>query len=340
MSKIKKISGNMFRVALSVLLIIFLCTAPLSIMPSLLKSQANINRTENYDYQGILELWHVETFEGGSKSRAGFLEKQAISFEKQHKGTYVVVSTMTLEQFELNIKAGKKPNMLSFGIGVGDEFTKNLVEINTTSNVRDDLLSYGKLSGKQLAMPYILGGYALISKNQNEFGVVGVGGKGTNNPYQALLSNNIKVSFADNIQIDTYSAYDKFIKGNYDTLLGTQRDVYRVFNRMQNGSMENVSFKCLTGYTDLVQYLSIFESNGQEEKMCQEFANNLTSQDVQQKLADYNLYTVLDGLKIYTQDVFLQMEEALSKTLKTENAFANLSAINDKKSQNFDKLRG
>ena len=34
----------------------------------------------------VLELWNVDTFEGGTASKSGFLEKVALAFEKKYKG--------------------------------------------------------------------------------------------------------------------------------------------------------------------------------------------------------------------------------------------------------------
>lgn len=331
MSKFKEVAKNLIRVLVSISLVVFLLIAPFTIMPNLLVSQSNINRTESYDYQGILELWHIETFEGGSKSRTSLLEKQAIAFEKINKGTYIVISTMTLEQFNLNISNGKKPNMISFGIGVGDQIVDSLCEIDTTNSVREDLLEGGKFNNKQLALPYILGGYALIANRTENFGVVGVGTKGTTNPVKCLKTNGITTNIDNKTEIDSYTAYDKYIKGNYDSLLGTQRDVYRVWNRQQKGLMTDVTFTCLGGYTDLVQYISVFDGNKTEVEICKKFANILTSQAVQNSLVDYNLYSVIEGINLYSTDVFEQMEKVLSEQLKVENVFLSIETINNKK---------
>ena len=195
MKKIKIVFDWFCRIGLTGVLVVFLVFAPFTLMPNLLKAQADVNKSKNYEYQGILELWHIETFEGGSMSRASFLEREAINFEKQHKGTYIVIQSMSLEQFELNIQNGKLPNLLSFGIGVGDAITKNLVEIDV-GNIRNDLKQYGMYNSKQLAVPYILGGYALISCNNQiskkaTHNMVGVGLKGTTNQLKALETNNI-----------------------------------------------------------------------------------------------------------------------------------------------------
>jgi hypothetical protein len=339
MTKVKKFFDWFFRVGISILLVIFLVVAPFTIMPNLLSSQANINRTESFEYEGILELWHIETFEGGSVSRATFLEKQAIAFEKEHRGTYIVTKTMSLEQFKLNIQNGEQPNMLSFGIGVGDDFVNDICEINLDCGIRDDLLVGGKFNSKQLAIPYILGGYCLITKTENNFDNIGVGSVGTNNPFKAAQINNININFSTDIDCDTYSAYDKFIKGSYSGLLGTQRDVYRVYNRQQKGLISNACFNFLGGYTDLVQYVSVFKSSSIEETMCQKFVQKLVSESTQQKLSSYNLFSVLDSVSLYTDDIFGTMEKTLKQPLETYNCFLNEQTINLEKTKYFSIIK-
>ena len=348
MKKLKVVLDWFCRIGLTGVLVIFLIFAPFTLIPNLLKAEADVNKSENYEYQGILELWHIETFEGGSVSRISFLEREAISFEKQHKGTYIVIQSMNLEQFELNIQNGKLPNMLSFGIGIGDTIAKNLVELDAGS-VRSDLKQYGFYNSKQLAVPYILGGYALISQNTTQTNqdsrksietMVGVGLKGTSNPTKALEINQKQIAnlYAESTTIDSYDAYDKFLKGNFDVLLGTQRDVFRVWNRQQKGLMSNVSFEFLSGYTDLIQYLSVVKSNILEEKLCKDFVSQIVSNQVQQKLKNYNLFSTLQDKKLYDAGAYSDFENMLRQNLRSENAFISNNQIKNQKEQSYKSV--
>ena len=309
---------------ISILLIAFLCIAPLTVLPDVLRAQSEVNRREKYEYQGILELWHVESFEGGSASRLTFLEREAIDFEKSHKGTYISIQSMSIEQVALNFQNGKTPNMISFGIGVGEAFANNLVELNTV-DIRQDIALGGRYGSKQVAIPYILGGYAIISNGTQE---TGVGCKGPNNPLKALQKNDMQISnFFEDLEMDSYNAYDKFIKGNFSTLVGTQRDVYRCFNRQQKGLMQNLQFTFLSNYTDLVQYISVFKGSAIEQQLCEKFAQQLTSQNVQKKLKDYNLFSVLKDTKLYTDGLYNDFENTLKKSLVVENVFLSQEQI-------------
>ena len=335
MKKLKKVFSWFTRIGLSAVLISFLCVAPFTVFPSLIKAQSEVNRREEFDYQGILELWHVETFEGGSISRSKFLEREAINFETEHKGTYISIQTMSLEQFNLNLNAGKRPNMLSFGIGVGDEFLSELIALNC-EDVRSDIAKGGSINSKQLAIPYILGGYATISTGGDK---LGVGLNGTNNPLKAYQKNGIEIKnlYEDN-SLDSYTAYDKFLKGEFDSLLGTQRDVYRCFNRNQKGLLLDAQFSFLEGYTDLVQYISVFKTTDIEELLCKEYVKKLISKDVQKKLANYNLFSVLNDVKLYESGVYDEFENTLKKPLEVENVFSNLQEIEVKKQNAFREV--
>ena len=340
---IKKSLINTFQVLLSVLIVFFIVVIPFTLLPNLLDAEARVNRAENYEYQGILELWHVETFEGGSISRGAFLEKEAITFEKKHKGTYIVIQTMTLEQFNLNISLGKKPNMISFGVGVGDDFVSDLIDLDA-GNVRADLASYGKFNSKQVAVPYILGGYAIINsntsaENSKTTNLLGVGLKGTTNPLMSLQTNNMQIAKVyDDYNLDSYDAYDKFLKGNFDTLLGTQRDVYRCYNRQQKGLLTNATFSFLGGYTDLLQYISVFKGKEIEQNLCQKFVSQIISNEVQIKLQNYNLFSTLKNIKLYTDGIYNEFENKLSDKLQSVNAFINLSQIEINKEQSFKNV--
>ena len=336
MKKLKAIYMWFLRLGLSGLLIVFLCIAPFSLLPGILTAQGEVNKREEYDYQGVLELWHIETFEGGSLSRAKFLECEAMQFEKKHKGAYIDLQTISLEQLNLNLKAGKTPNMISFGIGVGEQFLDKLVVLDG-AGIRDDLLCGAKFNGRQLAVPYVLGGYAMICVGD---GPTGVGLNGTTNPLQALQKNGIKVKkFYDDLNVDSYTAYDRFLRGNYNTLIGTQRDVYRCFNRSQNGLMTgDITYKFLGGYTDLVQYLSVFKGSEIEQKICQEFAMQVISGDAQSELNNYNLFSVRKDVTLYSDGLYKDFEAVLKKPLICENVFLSQAQIMQKKQSAYKSV--
>lgn len=334
---------------LSVVIIVFLVSLPFTLFSKIQTLNYQINGEYNFSYTGILELWNVDTFEGGSVSRSSWLEKRAIEFEKQNKGTYIVVRNLTPEQLKLNLESGNSPSLISFGIGVGELFYDKLITLTKSYAVRDDLINGGKIKGKIKAVPLMLGGYSLISNGDliektdnliedfNNFVVkdktnLGYGNNSYITPLLSLYCNNItKINsvYEEAEKQDSYDCYDKFIKNNFVTLLGTQRDYYRCKNRENNLKMQNNSYHFLGNFTDLVQYISVFKSDNKTETMCENFIEFLTQEKTQQTLTNINMFSVLNK-NIYT-DEYKEYETKLLQPLKTLNVFLSNNNINNLK---------
>jgi len=107
-------------VIISILVVGYIIFIPSTVFVSLKAKQLEINRSEVISYSGILELWNIDTFEGGSIGRTKWLEKRALEFEAKNKGLFIVINNLTLEQAKLNLEKGTVPNMVSFGIGAGE----------------------------------------------------------------------------------------------------------------------------------------------------------------------------------------------------------------------------
>ncbi|MBQ0017076.1 MAG: hypothetical protein KBT30_00410, partial [Clostridiales bacterium] len=336
------------KIAISVLLICYLFFAPLTIFKSLSANQSNINHEIEVEYMGILELWNIDTFEGGSVSRTNFLEKQAIKFEKEHTGTFIMISNMSLEQAKLNLENGKTPDLVSFGIGVGEDLIQSLKPFSNNFDVRSDLLSGGKYKNSQLAIPYILGGYTLVSdtdyQKQNNFTItncLGFGGASQNNTVVSLAVNDITFNnyFDKSKEMDSFTAYDRFLSKKFDTLLGTQRDLYRVKNRIEKNTMTQKNYVMLPNFSDLVQYVGICSTDAVRYEICNMFVKKLLSVETQSTLNGINMFSTLN-LSLYEGDEFEIMEKALSKNLKTISVFSSEQDLLKIKSLAFDYCTG
>lgn len=333
----------------SVVIIVFLASSPFTLFSKIQALNYQINGEYNFSYTGILELWNVDTFEGGSVSRSSWLEKRAMEFEKQNKGTYIVVRNLTPEQLKLNLESGNIPSLISFGIGVGELFYDKLITLTKSYAVRDDLINGGKVKGKAKAVPIMLGGYNLIANGEfcnqtnnlieefNNFSIkdktnLGYGNNSYITPLFSLYCNNISTIssvFEETEQQDSYDCYDKFIKNNFVTLLGTQRDYYRCRNRENNMKMQNNSYYFLGNFTDLVQYISVFKTDNKTEDMCENFIDFLTQEKTQQSLTSINMFSVLN--KSFYTDEYKEFEAKLLKPLKTMNVFLSQTNINNLK---------
>jgi len=120
------------------------------------------------EYEGILTLWHVDTFEGGSSSRSAFLNKTAVNFEKQNKGVYIKVENLTVDEMLANINNGKIPNMFSFGTGVSGYLKEHMsvIKIGTATKLKSNFYSSGLDGGNLKAVAWCYSGYSLISTSE------------------------------------------------------------------------------------------------------------------------------------------------------------------------------
>ena len=321
----KKKFQFIFRCFVALLVIAFTIIMPLKVIPNFLKAKSLTSESREFDFMGVLEVWHIETFEGGSVSRSSWLEKKGTEFSKLNEGCYLMINTMSLEQVKLNLESGKRPNMFSFGIGVGATISNYLSEYTGKVSVRDDLLDSGTINNKIYAIPYILGGYAIFTNNEltRNLTNVGFGTKDLNNFAVSLLLNNYKIELNNECEnIDSFTAYDRYINERIGVLVGTQRDSYRVNNRISNGKMSNQNIKYLGGFSDLIQYMAIASCNTKEYKMCEKFIEYLQTKKVQSSLTDINMFSTI-GTKLYTSGYLNEIESQLQNNLKTINVFLN-----------------
>lgn len=233
----------------------------------------------------FLELWEIDTFEGGTNSRAKFLEKEAIQYQKKNNGIYIIVHNITLEQCVTMLGEDRVPDLISFGIGAGDVVCAYTQKLNVSNNIRKPLLNAGQVAGVQYAMPWCMGGYVVCAKTVSP-STYGVG---------------MEYNVAPQISADTlkkyksqYEAYKAFCNNEVDALLGTQRDYYRLTNKLNLGVISQCEFKYNNEYSDLVQYLSITTTNDKFLPYAQDFLEYIIGQQVQEKLKDIGMFSVVN----------------------------------------------
>lgn len=317
------------RIIFAALIIAFLVLSPFTLFNKIYELNYSLNGEYKFDYQGVIELWNVDTFEGGSVSRAKFLEKRAIEFEKENKGIFVSVNNITLEQLKLNLENNKKPHIITFGIGAGEIIENKIISLSSGLNVREDLLKSSTVNGQIKALPIMLGGYTLISNKEIISGEslkeylssyeIAFSNNEKINPLMALFVNDIENVKITNKTLSSFDAYDKFINNKYSLLLGTQRDFYRCNNREENMKMQ-CDYYNLSGFSDLIVYGSVFKSDNKIETISKKFLEFLLTDQSQEKLMNINMFPVLYK-NIYTDSKYKDYNETLLKELKTLNVF-------------------
>lgn len=247
----------------------------------------------------LYTILHVETFEGGGKSRISYLKNIAKSIEKNNPGVLFMFKQVEPEDFENELKHNNY-HIISFGYGLGEIAIEYLSEFDKTYNVRDELIESGKFNNKLYALPYIMSGYAYLKHSANSDKLI-IG----QNPYvtpKKLLDDTITNVCYEESQ---YEAYKKFIYNKDNSLLGTARDVFRVSNLNDLGRT-NAMIEPALGYTDLIQYIGICSHDDIVEK----FIQSVFDDENQIKLVNYSLFPVKFN-KIYTQGIYNDMENAI-----------------------------
>ncbi len=306
---------------------------PYIILSQLANSRSGIQNSTSSN-SVILELWEIDTFEGGSASRAHFLENTASRYQDKNSGVFILVKTLGLEQAELMLSQGASPDIISYGIGAGELILPLCREMNN-ADIRQDLLGAGISENKQYAVPWCFGSYVLCTKDDyQDFSIenlesanaqiIGMGQD--NNIPKLSLDANLQNKIIKN-DITPYKAYESFLDGDFDILLGTQRDFYRLNNRVNNGKLSGVQYIYLNQYTDLVQYLSITTKNDNLVAPAQNFIDFVVNQDTQKRLKDIGMFSVLNT-SIYTNE-YRDFENALSSNLDILNVFTSNARIKE-----------
>ena len=172
------------------------------------------------EYQGIITLWNVDTFEGGSSSRSGFLEGIATKFEKKNKGAYIKVENLTIDEMVACLKMGKTPNLYSFGTGVSHFLEQELIVVDASfeGEIRSNFLASGLKNGALKAIPWCVGGYSLISTTEKVQKAKGDEGKSLyeqafelafDTIYKKSTKHTYSITFGKNDYVDGLSVFSR-----------------------------------------------------------------------------------------------------------------------------------
>ena len=206
---------------------------------------------EEDDALQVLTLWQIDSFEGGRGSRAEYLRSLAQDFAKS-ANVYIEVTALSSDAARTNISAGVMPDIISYGAGFYG--IESLV-----------LEGYGKA--------WCRGAYCIIALSGTDFSSVSTANTVINEGKDNLVS---VAALFSGLQGADYaaptSAYVSLISGEYDFLLGTQRDVIRLQTRG-----ESFEVKPLTEFNDLYQYISVLTRDGEKAAVAEEYINYVLS---------------------------------------------------------------
>ena len=261
---------------------VLLCIAAL-VLPCLLPRGSDGARIENrYEYEGVLTLYNLDSFEGGVGSRADFLSRAALRFEKKYKGVFVQV--VPVSEYELTDRLGRGllPDLFLYSYGY-DHFLADYVQDYTGRvNFLDNL------DVSEHAVPVWMGGYFTFARAGEHPYVAGYGA--FNDPVLACVLANDEL-VPEHVE-GQKAAYEQFVF-HEKNLIGTQRDVIRT---EKDG--ENVAASPLGGFSDLVQFGAVVPINEERAYFSQLFLEYLTSDEVQKDLGRIGMFSTT-GERLY-----------------------------------------
>ena len=273
-------------------------------------SEESLDKTPS-TYKGVITMWQIDCFEGGTGSRKQFLLKSARAFEKKNNGVLVMVTDYTVEGAKNAVKEGKVPDLISYGIGAEQS---GFVEINPKR------VSKGGLVGEKcFATAWCRGNYVLIYNTALVESVEGINHFDSllvsqNEFTQPLTAFTLEGYSANNVEIKKpMDAYVKFVSGKTPYFLATQRDVVRLKNRAFEFGMI-----ALSEYCDLYQYVSVCSKDPVKSFYAQEFVSYLLSDSVQ---------TSLNGIGMYSDFTSANYDETEYCLLQNTNAKHTVSAF-------------
>lgn len=337
MKKIKNFGAICFRFLVSVFVIILLVVL----------SNIGFYKDENFERiyskflgkksnaQSIIEIWNIDSFESGSKSKSEFLNSCAQSFQKKNKGIYFLVRNLTEQECLNLIQAGSFPDLYSCSYGVANKIKDYVCEIKKVdiSKLDSGAQSAGKVDESIYAVAWCKGAYFLISTKEKlqkakvedidnfkfadnimNLGYVISGKKKDKITYSISFSNskylmpqialktyneagvNFISGYSYNKELQNqsqYSAYCDFIAGNSVLLLGSQRDVFRLDNRIKLGKVSDVIVEQITTFSDLMQFMFL-SKNIDAEKLdyAKSFIEFMISDECQSLIKEMGMFSV------------------------------------------------
>ncbi len=283
------------------------------------------------DYQGMIEIWNIDTFEGASVSKKNLLNKAATMYQSKNKGVYFMIRNMSESECNNLLALGQTPDLFSCSYGVSESIKDYIIPFDAEFNIYSNLLEAGRCDNEQYGLAWCANSYYLISTEKNlenakqdklssletialDAGYEKINKKNTTTiysldfgmgnyllPHLALSAyyDNGVLSISNNsmnktiLSQNAYSAYCNFVAGKSTMLLGAARDVIRVKNREASGKLQSVLIKPLEKFTDMVQFVFMTQSEDEvKQKYIQDFAKSLTLDSFQKQVLESGLCSV------------------------------------------------
>lgn len=318
------------------LMLIVLLLSNISVLSFLLISYKRSDNKKPVETQ-IVEIWNVDSFDAGNFSKTVFLENVASRLYVKNTGVCVVVKSMTREAVEYNFQNEIYPDMISYASDMKELVSNVLDTLHLTSDVLRLNKSIISNAENILGVSWCAGGYFLFGRNEDlEKQNIGKDDmlknianvaykrklkKRTIDIYSCVYGKNGIEDFekffelhninSNVIKIGTsFDAYNKFINAGSVMLLGTQRDYCRLTRR--ENFENNYSYKLLTDYNNLFQYISIIKNNTNKTVLCEKYINYLLSDESQKNMDKFGMFSPV-GYTLYIDESWVDLQSEFNK---------------------------
>lgn len=323
-----------------------ICIAIVSIAMIICLPMANIANAETQiiyekfvgkksDFQGIIEIWNIDTFESGTVSKADILKTLCERFQNKNKGVFVLVKSMTLQECLNELNLGNIPDLFSCSYGVAERIKDYIQPFDESfcGIVQKEFENAGKIGDELFAFAWCRGNYYLITtkdklqkakvENIDDFNLIE---NALNLGFETQLKNKTKTTFSltfgagefgmPQMVLKTYNitgesskksfsintdkcgqtgflAYSSFVVGESVALLGTQRDVVRMQNRIKNQKESDVIFEPISKFNDLIQFMLLTDKGNQKNGVVQKLVKFLAEKESQNLITKTSMFPII-----------------------------------------------
>lgn len=211
----------------------------------------------------ILTLWQIDSFEGGTGSRSAYLKRVCESFEKNND-CLVTVITETAEDADEKLSRGVAPDVISFSSGCDGVLTY------AERIAKSEFSGGAEINGVFYAKAWAYGGYVTIKK-KGKIPAETVVAKGkTTLPEVAAYYAGVDLGGAKFML--PKNAFEYFTENENVMLFGTQRDIYRLKNKLDEFDITPIE-----GFTDLIQYAAVTTVSKDKVNLCEKLVGHIAN---------------------------------------------------------------
>ncbi len=280
--------------ALIVTLYIILATFKFNAPPESREMPNGIKPQHKEAFGGIISVYNINGFRPYSGSLAAILGKTAKAVEKKYFGVYFEVINMSAEQYEERLKAGEKPDIISFPCGVCYE---EQFAVLREFELLDWAKGLGSAGGERYALAYAASGYVYAANSdrcdEKQFELkkeVSLADICVENE----VAGNMTVAAANGVEM-TLAPIEDFIAGKTMFAICDMAAIGDIIRLQANARGFDVKAYPLSGYTDEIQLIGISKNMAEtKQKYAYAFIESLLSQESQQNLIKSGLFPAVN----------------------------------------------